>query len=428
MRVPPAWPLVLLAACHSSTAVTLDFWGLGREGEVVAQLVPEFERENPGVRVRVQQIPWTAAHEKLLTAYVGRSTPDVAQLGNTWVPEFVALGALLPLDSAIARSRVVHPADYFTGIWATNVVDRAVYGVPWYVDTRILFYRRDLLAQAGFAAPPRSWAEWLRAMAALKARDGPHRWPIYVPTNEWQPIVTLALQAGSPILKDTAQYGAFTDPPFRRAFDFYADLYTRGYAPRVGITEVGNIYQEFARGTYAMWITGPWNIGEFRRRLPPNQQKIWATAPMPGPEGAASGVGLAGGSSLVVYRASRHQAEAWKLVEYLSRVDLEERFYRLSGDLPARRDAWRDPVLAADAAARAFYEQLERVVPTPPVPEWELIATRIFDYGEQAIRGGVPRDTALARLEREVNQILARRRWLLARNAARAAAPAGGGR
>jgi multiple sugar transport system substrate-binding protein len=148
---------------------------------------------------------------------------------------------------------------------------------------------------------------------------------------------------------------------------------------------------------------------------------------MPGPDGAASGVALAGGSSLVVFRSSRHQAAAWKLVEFLSRVEEQERFYRLTGDLPARRDAWRDPVLAADQAARAFYDQLDRVVPTPQVPEWELIATRIFDYGEQTIRGGVPPDTALSRLENEVNRILARRRWLLARTAARAAA-AGGGR
>ena len=59
----------------------------------------------------------------------------------------------------------------------------------------------------------------------------------------------------------------------------------------------------------------------------------------------------------------------------------------------------------------------DRVVPTPLVPEWELIATRIFDYGEQAIRGGVPADTVLARLDDEVNRILERRRWLLARAA-----------
>ncbi len=138
---------------------------------------------------------------------------------------------------------------------------------------------------------------------------------------------------------------------------------------------------------------------------------------MPGLTGAASGVSLAGGSSLVVYRASKHPAAAWQLVEFLSRPEQQIRFYHLTGDLPARTAAWRDTSLANDPAAHAFRVQLDRVMPTPLVPEWELIATRIFDYGEQAIRGGVPADTALARLDAEVNQILERRRWLLARAA-----------
>ena len=85
---------VAAGACASQGTdgeVTLRFWGMGREGEVVQELARGFERDNPGIRVRVQQIPWTAAHEKLLTAHVGDATPDIAQLGNTWIAEFAAL-------------------------------------------------------------------------------------------------------------------------------------------------------------------------------------------------------------------------------------------------------------------------------------------------------------------------------------------------
>src|SRR6266571_5850246 len=217
--------LEALVGCHTAAGgVVLDFWALGREGEVVQALLPEFERENPGIRVRVQQVPWTAAHEKLLTAYVGDATPDVAQLGNTWVPEFVAVDALERLDSLVAASTAVHAADYFPGIWSTNVLAGSVYGIPWYVDTRLLFYRTDLLARAGFAAPPTTWNDWLAAMRSLKAQGGRDRYAIFLPTNEWPPPVILGLQAGSPILKDGARYGAFREPPFRRAFDFYLRL------------------------------------------------------------------------------------------------------------------------------------------------------------------------------------------------------------
>ena len=73
----------------------LEFWGLGREGEVVARARSRSSSGAiPASTSIVQQIPWTAAHEKLLTAFVGDATPDVAQMGNTWIPEFVAMHAL----------------------------------------------------------------------------------------------------------------------------------------------------------------------------------------------------------------------------------------------------------------------------------------------------------------------------------------------
>ena len=79
--------LLLGCAPGDTDKVVLQFWAMGREGEVVQELIPEFERENPGIKVVVQQMPWSAAHEKLLTAYVGNSTPDLSQLGNTWIAE-----------------------------------------------------------------------------------------------------------------------------------------------------------------------------------------------------------------------------------------------------------------------------------------------------------------------------------------------------
>jgi len=241
---------------------------MGREGEVVSQLMPAFEREHPGLKVEVQQIPWSAAHEKLLTAYVGDATPDIAMLGNTWVPEFAAIDALEPLDALAAKSRDAPRSDYFPGIWNTNVVDGATYGIPWYVDTQVIFYRSDLLAAAGYKQMPTTWADWRTAMQKIKSKMSPRQYPLLIPTTEWRPPVILGLQAGSPLLKDNGQYGAFHDPQFRKGFDFYVSLYHDGLAPTLSASEISNIYQEFEHGNIAMYISGPWQIGEFTNRLP----------------------------------------------------------------------------------------------------------------------------------------------------------------
>lgn len=415
---------VLLAAAACARGVpgrgAVRFWGLGREGEVVKEFLPAFHERYPGIHVEVQQIPFTAAHEKLLTAFVGESLPDVAQIGNTWLPEFQTLGALEDLGPRVARSSVIAAKSYFPGVWDTNLVEGVLAGVPWYVDTRVLFYRKDLLQAAGVAAPPRTWTEWHDVLHRLKARAGPGRWAILLPTDEWAQPVIFGLQSGATLLTEQGRDAAFEAPAFRRAADFYVSLFREGLAPALANTQIANVYQEFAAGDFAMYITGPWNLGEFRRRLPATLKDEWATAPLPAVEGAGPGVSLAGGSSLVLFRSSTRSEESWKLIEFLSEPAQQVRFYALAGDLPARRDAWSDPILATDAAARAFEEQLGHVTATPQIPEWEQIAQKVAEHLEPAIRGVATVDVALEALDKDVSALLAKRRWVLARRAAHA--------
>lgn len=266
--------VLALSACGGvgDDRITLRFWAMGREGEMVQELIPGFEREHPHLRVDVQQIPWSAAHEKLLTAFVGRSTPDLAQLGNTWIAEFVALRALEPLDAWINASEAIGREHDFPGIWDTNVIGENCYGVPWYVDTRVLFYRSDLLAAAGYESMPATWPQWTDALRAMKSRHGPDHHPIFLPINEWNVPVILGLQAGSGLLDASQVRGAFRRSEFREAFRFYVELFRDGLAPPVANNEIANLYQEFARGRFGMYVTGPWNLGEFRRRLPADLQ------------------------------------------------------------------------------------------------------------------------------------------------------------
>lgn len=406
--------LFVLIGCaeHRQSRTVVEFWGLGREGEVVAEMLPEFERRNPGIKVVMQQIPWIAAHEKLVTAYVGDATPDVAQLGNTWIAEFVTLNALQELSGVR-----VDRSDYFAGVWATNIVDETLYGIPWYVDTRVLFYRSDLLAAVGYPKGPRTWAEWMDCMARLQ-RERKSHYGLMAPTNQHEPIEVLAMSNGSRFLSADGTRGAFRDRAFAEAFAFYAEMFRRGYAPKVTNEQVANLYQQFAQADFAMHITGPWQIGEFSRRLPADMQDKWATAPLPARDASSpTGISMAGGSSLVMFRAAKQKDAARKLIEFLSEPAQQIRFYELCGDLPARRSAWSAPALAKDPHFAAFRVQLERVAPFPPVPEWEQIATTLYEHGDATVRGAMSVPSALADLDKTADVILEKRRWVLERRA-----------
>ncbi|WP_266157565.1 sugar ABC transporter substrate-binding protein [Dyella silvatica] len=410
---------LLLMGCSPATegSQELTFWTIGREGEAVAKLIPDFEREHPGIHVKLQQLPLSAAHQKLLTAVAGSSTPDLGQLGNTWIPELAALDALEPLQARVDHSSIVRQADYFPSIWATNLIgnspDKGVlYGVPWYVDTRLLFYRNDLLRQAGFDHPPHDWVEWRRMLAALSSPQLGH-YGILLPTNEFEPLLALALQQDEPLLRDGNRYGNFRSAGFKRALSFYVETFKLRQAPMITNVEAGNPWTEFGRGVYAFHLSGPWNIGEFRQRLPPTQQADWSTAPLPGPEGP--GASNAGGSSLVIFRHSAHKDMAWQLIEYLSQPTVQQRFYGLLGDMPPRRSSWEGGALHDDPKARAVRDQLERVKPTPPIPEWERIVTNMQLVAAQAVAGQLTVDQAAAEIDRRVDQMLEKRRWILDR-------------
>ena len=238
------WFLVFSCAEQRDHREQVEFWGLGREGEEVGKLVPEFERRNPNIHIIVQQIPFIAAHEKLLTAYVGNASPDAAQMGNTWIPEIVALHAVDELSAVH-----VNKADYFPGIWDTNIVDGKLYGIPWYVDTRVVFYRKDILASVGYPNAPRTWAEWIDCMQKLQREQKSH-FGVLLPTNEPEQLVELAMTAGSHFINADGTRGAFRDPHFADAFHFYNGLFRRGFAPKVSNIQVANLYQQFAQADF----------------------------------------------------------------------------------------------------------------------------------------------------------------------------------
>lgn len=408
--------VLLLSGCaRDSGDSVIRFWAMGREAEVVAELIAEFERDNPGIRVDIQNIPWTAAHEKLLTAFAADGLPDVCQLGNTWIPEFAALDTLEPLQPYVDASQLVDESDYFPGIWDTNVIDDELFGVPWYVDTRLLFYRKDILAQAGVDAPPATWTEWEAAMAAIRREVGLKRYAILLPVNEFEQQLSLALQQDDPLLRDGENYGNFRSAGFRKALAFYSNIFEQGWAPLMSETQISNVWDEFFNGFYAFYLSGPWNIREFRKRAPPGLADQWGTMALPGPHGP--GAGIAGGTSLVLFKSSPRKDASWKLVEFLSRPDIQQRFHALIGNLPPRRSTWQHPELANDALARAFRDQLERVKPTPKVLEWERIVQEMRLASERVVRGGAPQEQAVRELDARVDKILEKRRWMQQRDA-----------
>jgi multiple sugar transport system substrate-binding protein len=408
-----ALPLALAAGCtRGREKGALTFWAMGNEGSNVPKLMPAFERANPGARVEIQPLPWTAAHEKLLTAYAGGSLPDVSQIGNTWLAELVAIGALAPLPPA--QQGLLQ--GQFDAVLETNRIGDTVYGVPWYVDTRLQFYRRDLFERAGHDGPPLTWTEWKSSLHEVKRAAGQGNYAILLPLNEYEQLLTFGLQQEEPLLRDNGSRGNFSSPGFKASLAFYKSLFDERLAPVATGSQISNIWNEFAKGFFSVFISGPWTISDMKTRLPAEFQPNWMTAGMPGPKGP--GASAPGGSSLVVFKTAREPEAAWKLVNFLSQPSVQAEFQVLTGDLPARREAWAAPALAADPHVQVLGRQLERARAVPKVPEWERIVTEMQIVAERMVRGEFTVDAAAAEIDQRADRLLEKRRWMLERGRA----------
>ncbi len=407
--------IISLYACKSvqEENVTIKFWAMGSEAEQISKILPEFEKKYPNIKVKVQQIPWTAAQEKLITAFASDNTPDICQLGNTWIPQFASLNAIIDLSDFIARSSTVKAENFFSGIWETNIIDNRVFGIPWYVDTRLMFYRKDVFDRAGFKNPPKNWDELYSLCKKIKELNkGKEKYPIFIPTNEWNSFIIFGLQAGAKLLKEKDTRGNFSSKEFKEAFDYLIRFHKEKLTP-FGMMQVTNVYQAMAEEYISIYISGPWNIPEFKKWMTGDLADKWATAPMPGYRNEYPGLSLAGGSSLVIFKDSKHKNEVWKLIEFLSEPKIQLKVYRVTNNLPSVIEAWNDSSLANDIYMKAFYQQLQRVTSAPKIPEWEqIVFSKLQQYAEFAARGVMTTEEALKKLDEDADRILEKRRWL----------------
>lgn len=358
---------------------TITVWAMGEEGKLLKQMAEKFEEENEGLTVDVQALPWENAHDKLLTAVASGKGPDVLQLGTTWVAEFAEAGALLDLSDHVKDNPDFAKENYFEGAQSLMEYNDEIVGIPWYVDTRVLYYRTDVLAEVGYDEAPKSWDE-LQDAAKKLADRGDDQWGLDIDQNDQiQPFI-FAWQNGYEA--DVEQRDLNLDSQeFIGAMEFYTSFFENGYSQQ---TQGLDITQAFADGSKPMFFSGPWMINILNDQVPEVEGK-WSVATMPGNVTNASSLG---GSVLSVFHTSDNVDNAIKFISYMNETDTQLEWLEVSNTLPSRVEAWEDPVLSDDPLFSVFGEQLNNTVAGIPVEEFERIAQELLSALERINAGG----------------------------------------
>lgn len=374
----------------------IDVWAMGNEGEVLGELAAQFEEANPDVEVRVTAVPWESAHDRIATAIAGGETPDVTMLGTTWVGEFASTGAFEPTPDGL-----VDESSFFEGSWETAVVDDVAYGVPWYVDTRVLYYRTDLAEAAG-VEPPTTWDEYKAFAKALQGAGA--EWGVSLPPgglDSWVYVGPLAWQIGGDIMTEDGTGFALDEPEWVEALTFYDSFFEEGIAEPVRL-ETGEIEQEFIDGNVGAFFSGPFHVSLLQDQGGDEFADKFAVAMVPGQDTRTS---FTGGGNLAVFEDTDNRDAAWKFVRWLSQPETQIEWYGISTDLPSVQAAWDDPTFAEDPYLSVFGEQLADSKAPPAIPTWAQVSS-VFDQEiEKMTRGTTTPEEAAAAIQQQAESI-----------------------
>jgi multiple sugar transport system substrate-binding protein len=360
---------VALAGCTSAggdepaAPTSLTVWVMGDSSDHFDELVAPFEEES-GIDVETVAVPWDAIDQKFTTAVASGNGPDLLQIGISKLRTFADSGALLTLDEEkLADFPNLAASNFIDGVAGdATAIDGEIVSVPWVSDTRVLFYRTDVLSDAGIDEPPATWDE-LRADAKVLAERGEGQYGYYIPQWDSALPVVMTWDQGGDIVDGDGMID-FDTPEFERAVELYTGLYADGSVPTNSDFDQT---QGFISGIAPMLVSGPYLAAAISDAAPELDGK-WNVATLPE---AADNTSLLAGSNLGVWGATKNEAGALELLDFLSAADTQVSWYELDGQLPTVKAALEDDALTSDPLVAVYSEQLANARILPLVPNWD---------------------------------------------------------
>lgn len=361
----------------------------------IKDVLKDFEKEHPKIKVKVTVIDWGAAWTKITTAATSHDVPDIVQLGSTWVGSISSMGALY--DVSDRAHEVGGKAAFVPAAWKTSglIGSGKVTAIPWIVDARALYYRTDVFEKLGLTKKDiDTWAGFKKTLKKIKDAklviEGLEIVPLGIPgKNDWNVVHSLSpwiWAAGGDFLAPDLKTSTLDSEAALKGVLFYLALPKEGLVPYEYLEyNTAQVSSQFNNGSVAMYFDGPYEVRTLT--TPPAQggagdsitAKNFAVAPSPkGPKGRYAFVG---GSNLSIFKASKHKEEAWEVIKYLVSKKAQLQYTQACGFLPARLEVFNNPYFSVNPQRKVFKQVLKYGRTYPCIPSWGLlepILTRRF--------------------------------------------------
>jgi multiple sugar transport system substrate-binding protein len=363
-----------------ATTIRYSRWGLPEEIQAERELIAEFEKTHPDIKVVVEFASWAEYWNKLQAQMAAGTAPDVFLLNGGYSNDYAARGQLENLQPWVDADTSLTLDAYYPQTVAIFRDKNSLWALPRDCNTVAIYYNKTIFEKrkVPFPTPDWTWQDFLeKAKACTVDENGDGRTDIFGFNAGYDSMEVhwgyWIWQNNGEILSRDRTRCLLAEPPAVEALRFYSDLVVKHkVSPDVAQSSTFGSNM-FLTGRLAMSAEGSWMIRTFREA----QGFKWAIAPLPKGKRKAAPVNGLGNA---MYSKSKNKKAAWQLLKFLASKPYQEKLAKSGTSIPALREVAESPLYLDDTVEgkRYFLDQLAYAQP--------LDFTRNFNKIEEAVR------------------------------------------
>lgn len=380
--------------------VTVTYWhthGDGEEAILKEKLIPEFEKQNEGIKIKPVRMPYDGLKQQVIQGVSSGTAPDLMRLDIIWTPEFAKMGALVCLDDMDGFAELKDTL--FEGPLSTNLSEGKYYGLPLNTNTKTGIYSKEMMEKLGLAAPPKTLDE----VIALKEKLGPEEYLIGADgANTWSLAPWFYSLGGVYTNADfTKADGYFNSDASVKAMETLSQWYDEGIISPALLGGKPDKSNGLFQGKVLLADEGPWM---FTSNTEEDLAKVEAGLL---PAGNAGSISVVGGENLVMFSSGKNHEAAWTFAKFLMSEFAQKTMAVEAGLIPTVKSIAESDEVKNVPNMGTYVEQLNTATARTPHHNWEKMSDKIGKCMEAIIRHEADVKTEMDKIALELDQLLA---------------------
>ena len=386
--------------------------GFGREASGTLQkLIDQFNKQSKDVKAKWRVMPSDTGQyfDQLRTQFQAQDGSLTLIGGDViWPAQFAANSYIIDLSDRFTKSM---QSKFLQGPVESNTYEGKVYGIPWFTDAGLLYYRKDLLEKSGFSGPPTTWDE-LKEQANTIKQDQGTKFGYVFQGAEYEGGTVNGLEFinsyGGQVLDPGDASKVIIDSPESVAgLEAQRSMVADGAAPQAVSTYAEpETEAPFLGGDAVFCRNWPYmySLAGTENFIKPDVIDI---APLPAGDGGESVSGLGGWNFFInAFADPEAQDAAWEFVEFITAPE-QQKFYSLGGSyLPTLTALYDDPEIKESVpTVRLAGEALKNTVPRPVSPVYSDMSLKMAEEFNSSLGGDVEPQEAISTLQTELQKI-----------------------